>query len=107
MWLDSIDRQGEYAIFRTCDEEGFHCDQTENSWGFGDFTGATELGEHGERLAKFWTPQNATDDWHGHPVKKDSGRPNANLPGKELILRWISGNFVSKEFGLKLLRGDV
>lgn len=51
------------------------------------------LGDDGEKVAKFPTPSNNSDSWHGYPVKCDKRH---NTPSEPLLDKLVKANIISK-----------
>jgi hypothetical protein len=104
-WSASCSPACEYDIF--CDSEDNNWrDSRPHLWGLQQ--GLAEIGQSGERIAKFPAPQNTTDAWHGYPVSAlDPRREFEHRPEPNLVLRWRLAGLIDEVDQARINRGKV
>lgn len=98
-WCVKKDKQ--YEIFKLADESNWICQERQALFSILD-DGKLIMGTDDEVLGFFRIPQNASDPWHGFPVKSDDKAPSSNL-----LDIWVNKRVISNITRLRIERGAL
>jgi hypothetical protein len=95
----SIPPKDEFALFDESDANDWYSPNG-HLWNRGDDEGRRQLGERGERLAKFPKARRGVP-WHGYPVSPRFDGPRGR-PDDDLIERWVEDKTITRTFARRL-----